>query len=358
MGRYNRNTEILKGFFRKPLTLVISILYFLSAIIPNIYMITKMVSSGVYDSAGFCAYSLLMILPAAAFLNLFIQGRKASQISRLNAPLILFYIYTVLSVLAPVGFSAYLVYSYAVNENELAFWLFSALLVVLIIPVLILIVLEFVSTLITLHSIRKSANGIYLCRKGSVFMGVTSFLAASAVILITLYFIDTSSYSRVLDYSSMFDSVMLLLESAVLVALFVCLGIWSLMYSGAIQKAAVYLHGTDKKYVAKALTLADAEKAKEHSDNVVVRNPDSFVAQNPFDNHINQKAEPRVYQTTNVFSLPKQNEPNPYGNKKSAQGRSRQHQEDVPNHINFQNPYESFVPQNPFSNNNENNKDK
>ena len=357
MGRYNRNTEILKGFFRKPLTLVISILYFLSAIIPNIYMITKMVSSGVYDSAGFCAYSLLMILPAVAFLNLFIQGRKAAPISRLHAPLMLIYMYTVLSVsLSILCFGKYITDVF-IEENIITSISFMFLLAV-ILGFALVILLQSISEIITFHSIEKSANGIYLCRKGSVFMGVTSFLAASAVILITLYFIDTSSYSRILDYSSMFDSVMLLLESAVLVALFVCLGIWSLMYSGAIHKAAVYLHGTDKKYVAKALTLADAEKAKEHSDNVVVRNPDYFVAQNPFDNHINQKAEPRVYQTTNVFSLPKQNEPNPYGNKKSAQGRSRQHQEDVPNHINFQNPYENFVPQNPFSNNNENNKDK
>lgn len=352
MGRYNRNTEILKGFFRKPLTLVISILYSLSAIIPNIYMITKMVSSGVYDSAGFCAYSLLMILPAVAFLNLFIQGRKAAPISRLHTPLMLIYMYTVLSVsLSILCFGKYITDVF-IEENIITSISFMFLLAV-ILGFALVILLQSISEIITFHSIEKSANGIYLCRKGSVFMGVTSFLAASAVILITLYFIDTSSYSRILDYSSMFDSVMLLLESAVLVALFVCLGIWSLMYSGAIKKAAVYLHGTDKKYVAKALTLADAEKAKEHSDNVVVRNPDSFVAQNPFDNHINQKAEPRVYQTTNVFSLPKQNEPNPYGNKKSAQGRSRQHQEDVPNHINFQNPYENFVPQNPFSNNND-----
>ena len=114
MGQYNRNAEILKGFFRKPLTLVISIFYFISAIIPNIYMITKMISSGVYDSAGLCAYSLLMILPAAAFLNLFIQGRKVAPISRLHTPLMLMYIYTALSVIVPVGFSVYLIFSYIV----------------------------------------------------------------------------------------------------------------------------------------------------------------------------------------------------------------------------------------------------
>lgn len=353
MGQYNRNTEILKDFFRKPLTLVISILYFISAIIPNIFLITKMITSGVYDSAVLCAYSLLTILPAVAFLNLFVQGRKALVVNRLNAPLILMYIYTALSVLVPVGFSVYLIFSYITEEIEFAFWLFSAVLLILIIPVLILLVLQFVSMLITFHSIRKSANGIYLCRKGSVFMGVIGFLTASAVILITFYFIDSTSYSRLLNYSSIFDIVMLMIESAVLVALFICLGIWSLMYSSTIQKAAVYLHGTDKKFVSKALTLADAEKAKEHSDNVVVRNPDYFVPQNPFDNHMKPSTESRSYQAPDVFALPRQNEPNPYGNKNSAQDRNRQRQEEKPNHINYQNPYENFVPQNPFSNNND-----
>lgn len=352
MGRYNRNTEILKVFFRKPLTLVISILYFLSAIIPNIYMITKMVSSGVYDSAFLCAYSLLTILPAIAFLNLFIQGRKVAPISRLHTPLMLIYMYTALSVsLSILCFGKYNID--LIVEKDIITSISLMFLLAVILGFSLVILLQSISEIITLHSILKSANGIYLCRKGSVFMGATSFMTASAVIFITLYFIDTTSYSRLLHYSDMFDSVMLLLESAVLVALFVCLGIWSLMYSGAIQKAAVYLHVTDNKFVVKALTLADIEKTKEHSDNVVVHNPDYFVAQNPFDNHKKTNAEPRSYQNSDVFSLPMQNEPNPYGNKKSAQGRSRQRQEDVPNHINFQNPYENFVPQNPFSNNND-----
>lgn len=353
MGQYNQNTEILKGFFRNPLTLVISIFYFISAIIPNIYMITKMVSSGVYDSAGLCAYSLLTILPAAAFLNIFIQGRKAAPISRLHTPLMLIYMYTALSVSLSILCLGKYITNVFVEEDIITSISFMFLFAV-ILGFALVILLQSISEIITFHSIEKSANGIYLCRKGSVFMGVTSFMTASAVIFITLYFIDTTSYSRILNYSSMFDSVMLLLESAVLVALFVCLGIWSLMYSRAIQKVSVYLYGTDRKSVDKALTLADAEKAEvSNDDNIVVYNPDYSVDQNPFDNHINQSTEPLVYQTPVVFALPQQDEPNPYGSKKSAHGKNSQRQEDVPNHINYQNPYENFVPQNPFSNNND-----
>ena len=347
MNQYIRNNEILKGFLKKPLTLGISILFFIAAIVPNIYLVVKMISSGIFDSTALCVYSLLAVLPAVAFLNLFINGRNSKSNKRLNTPLILIYMYTVLSVFLPVAFFTYWMFSYAIEKNEFAFILSTIFVAAFLIPVLILLGLQFVSMLVTFHSIRKSANGIYLSRKGSVLMGVTSFVIAAAVILITMYFIDTTSYSRILNYSNMFDSVMLTLESAVLLALFVCLGIWSLMYSGAIKKAAVHLYGT-KKTTVKAQTLADTQAAQQRIfTNDKAQKTNDFVPQKPFDTDINLIAEPTAYEKPDVFALPLQDEPNPYKSGNPVQKNNQQ--EETPDHINFQNPYENFVPQNPFN---------
>lgn len=349
MNLYNRNTAILKNFFKKPLTLIISILFFSAAVIPCIYLVVKMTASGVFDSFTLCAYSLLAVLPSVAFLNLFIQGRKRAEINRLNMPLILIYIYTILSVFAPIAFFAYFLLYYYVKQNETSFVLTAFSFAFLVVPITLLLILHFVSVVITFHSIRKSANRIYLSQKGSDFMAVSSFLVAAAVTAITINLINTTSYSRILNYNSIFESFMLMLESAVLIGLFICLGIWALMYSSTIKKASVHLFGAGKKSAVKVQTLADVQSVQYSKiKNDIEQSTQNFVPQQAFANEETPIIAKTNYEKPDIFALPKQNEPNPYGNSNIHYKRTKQ--EETPNHINFQNPYEDFVPQNPFSN--------
>lgn len=350
MNLYNRNTVILKDFFKKPLTIIISILFFAAAVIPCIYLIVKMTASGIFDSFVFCVYSMLAILPSVAFLNLFIKGRKNKEIKHLNAPLIIMYIYSILSVLLPAAFFTYVLLSCALDEDEFSFLIVSTVLVLFIIPALILLILQFISTIITFHSIRKSANGIYLSGKGAVFMGVTSLLVATAVTTVTpIFFVDATSSLRTLNYADILGIAIITLELAVLIALFVCLGIWAPMYSSTIKKAAVHLYGAGKKSAVKVQTLADVQNV-QHSEikNNFVQSTQDFVSQQTFVNKETPIIAKTNYEKPDVFSLPKQNEPNPYESGKSYHKKPKQ--EETPNHINFQNPYENFVPQNPFSN--------
>ena len=345
MSQYNRNTEILKSFFRKPLTLVISILFFTFTVISCTYSIL----SGIFYPTVFFFFSLLSILPAFAFLCLFIQGRRKCEINRLNAPLILICIYTVLSTFVPSAFFTYLMLTYFINENINSFLQLSAVaaLSILMLPAMTLLILNFISAIITFCSIRKSANGIYLSKKGSVFMGVTSIAFSANMILIMVYFLKTIDFSTLLKENYMFDCVILMLEGGVVTTLFICLGIWALMYSSAINNAAVCLHGANKKSVIKAQTLADTlmtAQTEAAVDNIYFES--DFVNQKTYGNGDFAFSAVTENQKPEVFALPKQDGPNPYGNKKSIQKQDKT--EETLNHINYQNPYENFTPQNPF----------
>lgn len=333
MSLYNKNTEILKSFFKKPLTLIISILYFASALITCIYIIKQSITSNNFDFIPFCVYPLFMILPAAAFLYLFIQGRKCTEISRLNAPLILIYIYTSLSVFVPIVFFTYIMLTCA---SEVNFVFLSFFLMIIIVPALILLTLQFISMIIVFHSIRKSVNGIYLSKKGSVFMVVTSILTVSAITIGAVELINTTSYSKVLGYVSIFESVILILGAVVAIALFVCLGIWSLMYSGTIRNASVCLYGAKKKSPTKMQSLANSQDTLQNNNvNIKEQITNAFVPEKQPD----------------IFAMPKQNEPNPYNKNGYVQSRSEKIESSESNHINFSNPYKNFIPQNPFTDN-------
>lgn len=346
MSQYNKNTEVLKNFFKKPLTLVLSILFFVSAVIPCIYIIVKLIISGESNNLAICIYPTLMILPAVAYLNLFIQGRKITEINRLNTPLILIYMYTVLCILESLSFFTYYMLSYFTEKNEFAFIFVGIFILIIIVPAIILTLL-FISMIITFHSIRKSANGIYLLRKGSVFMSVTSFTFSAVMILIMVYFFKGIEFSDLLNYNQMFDCVILMLEGAVVTTLFICLGIWALMYSSTINNAAVCLHGTNKKSVIKAQTLADTLMTTQTEFSVdKIQSAADYVNQQTFGNGDSRFPAVTENQKPEIFTLPEQDEPNPYGNKKSI--RKQDKSEETLNHINYQNPYENFTPQNPF----------
>lgn len=345
MSQYNRNSEILKSFFRKPLTLVISILFFSFMVISCTYSIL----SGIFYPTVFFFFSLFSILPAFAFLCLFIQGRRKYEINRLNTPLILICIYTVLSTFVPSAFFTYLMSTYFINENIYSFLQLSAVvaLSILMLSAMTLLILNFISAIITFHSIRKSANGIYLSRKGSVFMGVTSFAFSAVMILIIIYFFNGIVLTDLLNGNHMFDCVLLILEGAVLTTLFICLGIWSLMYSITINNAAVCLHGTNKKCIIKAQTLSDALMTAQTEfavDNIQFEA--DFVNKKTYGNDDSSLSAITENKKPEIFILPEQEGPNPYGNKKSVLKQDKS--EETLNHINYQNPYENFTPQNPF----------
>lgn len=336
MSQYNKNTEILKAFFRKPLTLVISILFFVSAVIPCIYIIVQSLISGEFFGLVICVYPMLMVLPAVAFLNLFIQGRKITEITRLNTPLILIYMYTLLSIFEPLSFFTYCMLLCHTDKNEFGFAFLGLFILIFIVPAIILLTFQFISMIITFHSIRKSANGIYLSKKGSVFMAVTSILSASAVAVIAVDLINTTSYSRVLNYNNIFNSIILILGAVVLFALFICLGIWSLMYSGTIKKASVNLYVSVKKpgitVSPQFNSLNQAQNNNPHIDNQTISNT---VTQNDF-------------KQVDMFAMPKLNEPNPYAKSREVQRTKPNIPTAEDNHINYQNPYKDFIPQNPF----------
>lgn len=348
MNQYNGNSEILKSFFKKPMTLVISILFFALSVVPCIYFVATMIIYSEFDLIPLCFYSLLSVLPSAAFLNLYIKGKSDKVIKRLKAPIILLYIYTVLGVLLPI-----ILYTVLISLSETLIWgtsLFSVLAFILlalgpliIIPTLLLLVLQFVAMIITFHSIRKSANGIFLSGKGSVFMTVTSFQFAANIVLIALYFV----YADIFSTSISFESVIFTIETVLLFSVFICLGIWSFMYSNVILNTTVYLHGTNNKSNVKVQTLADTYTVEQY-DFVfeTTQETSNDVSQAFFEDEKSPVDIPTTYEKTDVFTLPKQDEPNPYENGNSDNKINQQ--EETPNHINFQNPYENFVPQNPF----------
>lgn len=329
MSMYNKNTEILKLFFKKPLTLVISILFFASLVSPCIYIIKQSVASSEFGVLYACAFPLLMILPAAAFFNLYIQGRKRSEIRQINISLILIYMYAILSVFLPTAFLAYSMLISHLQSNEFSFAFLGIFLLIFVVPAIIILSLQFVSMIIVFHSIRKSAYGIYLSKKGSVFMSVTSFLTALAIAVFAIDFIRTASYLGILG-------------AVVLIALFICLGIWSMMYSGTIRNASVRLYGT--KTNVKVQTLTDAQHTPQNNNIHLNSQPTAQIDSE------SQFLKPVSYKQTEVFALPKQNEPNPYGKKSVVQKEYKKSEATDENHINFSNPYKNFVPQNPFNN--------
>lgn len=177
-------------------------------------------------------------------------------------------------------------------------------------------------------------------------MGVTSILSAAAVAVIALDLINATEYSRVLNHDNVFNSVILILGAVVLFALFICLGIWALMYSSAILNASVCLYGTSIKSNVKVQTLNDTQYTPQNN-NVYI----SEQTANGFSSET-QFANSDVYEQPDIFSLPKQNEPNPYSQKSDFRRKDENIETTEDNHINFNNPYKNFVPQNPFIDNN------
>lgn len=339
MSQYNKNLEILKSFFRKPLTLVISILFYSFAVISCIYTF----ASGVSYPILIAVYFLLALLPAGAFLSLFIQGRKSTEINQLNAPLILIYIYTALSVFAPPAFFIYLLLTGNNHDKWFAFAL--AVLCVIFLLAFVMLFLNFISMIITFHSIRKSANGIYLSKKGSVFMGVTSFSFVAAVIISVIYTIITTNYLSYADYNNIFifDRVMIALEVAVIFALFICLGIWSLIYMNTIKKASISLYVPIKKAdITVSPRVSNQNPTQNNYSHIRNQAVNNTAPQNNYRNSNNDSGQ------RDMFAMPKLNEPNPYAKRREVKKTNQNAPTSEDNHINFQNPYKDFIPQNPF----------
>lgn len=220
---YRRNVELLRGFFRKPVTLITGLVFSLS------YIVLTCCSAFFSDSI----HISLDILFGIGFLLLFSDTVKSSAPTfklpsmLIKVSSIISYAFCIVAVVASIIISLlfYFIFigyqSNPVTYSDLipALITFSSFLLICIIPMIFYIHLSRLMT-----SIKKSANSVYLYRKGAFGVGIFGILTAlitlfSSIvspilqdILDSINFLLTEPTSTVafgiqLDFSVLFDSL-------------------------------------------------------------------------------------------------------------------------------------------------------
>lgn len=206
---YQRNLEIIKGFFGKPVVLVTSILLFVSnfygffvssaGVSSNIlksYMSNLNINTdgpaGMFfsfneDSFSLPTLDITAILFALAFLLFFIFSRRESP--SLTAPCVLFKVGAIIELVAVCILTAGLLFVLAAivlaaisvkNNLDAAVITGLSLLAIPLIVIVIAFLLTYtISQLRFINSVGKSLKTIYISDKGSVVYGVTSVIYAA-----------------------------------------------------------------------------------------------------------------------------------------------------------------------------------
>ncbi|MCH5299111.1 MAG: zinc ribbon domain-containing protein [Ruminococcus sp.] len=225
---YQQNTNIIKGFFRKPIVLVNVIVMFativvnlvMSVFISNSVALKQLVSdflrsSGFEHSVYPNSYSfntsipVMSILIAVAFLLFYIFSRNPQR--TLNGPATMFQVLSIIQLVTVCLLSAlcvllmffFTILMFAPEGQFLA--IFVLILAVLVVAILI----EAISRFMFANSIKKSLNGIYLFRNGAKTFAVMQFIsvafsALSAIAFMILGSVASSQFNYYYTTDPMF----------------------------------------------------------------------------------------------------------------------------------------------------------
>lgn len=194
---YQQNTNIIKGFFRKPIVLVNVIIMFativvnvvLGVFIANSAAIRQLVndflmSSGVEYSPYTSSYNyntgipVMSVLIAVAFLLFYIFSRNPER--RLNGPATMFQVLSIIQLVAVCLLCALciliilfcMIFMFSAEGQILGILMF------ILIPLVVVLLIEAISRFMFANSIKKSLNGIYLFRNGANTFAVMQFITA------------------------------------------------------------------------------------------------------------------------------------------------------------------------------------
>ncbi len=221
---YQQNTDIIKGFFRKPIVLATSIVMFATIFLNVIWgvfvstipelrqfisRILTMEGSRFFFKSSDVSFDVdipvISILFAVAFLLFYIFSRNPER--RLNCPAIL---YKVVSIVQLV-FDCILCASVVLFMSIILIYMFipQAQFIIILVPILAatiaVVLISSISRVMFANSIKKSITGIYLYRNGAkayaviqfITVGISLLAAVSSFILISVFSSQLNHYFQI-----------------------------------------------------------------------------------------------------------------------------------------------------------------
>ncbi|MCH5304795.1 MAG: hypothetical protein J1E41_08030 [Ruminococcus sp.] len=264
---YQQNIDIVKGFFRRPIVLVVAILSFsslLSELICYVFLSNSLttgfrellfnsqgynssLSSDSVNTSHMFSLDVTGILLAVSFLLFFILSHKHDN--NLAVPSVMFKVISIISlvfvcILTFVGILLVIILGSLGNflgtsdptlrEIEIFIYFFIAIFVFLIAFALT----TSISNVVFANSIRKSLTSIYLKNKGAMLFGVMCFISAGLSIAGSIF-----AYIILKEYFSLyFNNAQLTLigiSTAISIAASIALGILAVKYSAYIKDLSV-----------------------------------------------------------------------------------------------------------------------
>ncbi len=270
---YKQNIEIIKGFFRKPIVLVLVIMSFVSIAI-NLIMnfinpFGAIVQKAINDynlSNGEPQFnnginiggsvSVTTILFAISFLLFYLFSKKEDK--NLSAPSMMFKVLAIIelvfmciaTVFVIAGFAIFGILIFAsanVSDIQVSISQLTAMstlyiiLLVIVIPVIIIALLTSIAQLQFANSIRKSINSIYLYRKGALMFGILHYIFAGLtlpLILFEIVYITSVSNSANI-YLSPIQISAVFVQNILSIAFNIIIGIVAVSYSSYIKKVSM-----------------------------------------------------------------------------------------------------------------------
>lgn len=267
---FQQNIDIIKGFFRRPITLVVAILAFASLLsnflinyfIPlnelagsfsesflNEQTHNTLVNSGGYPSASVAPINVTGILLAVSILLFYILSRKNEN--ALSAPSIIFKVISIIylvavSILCVVVFFLIALFGsiggfLSVVDNTKVYGYIILFALGILALVIAYALVSAISQVVFANSIRKSLTSIYLKRNGATLFGITCFISAGIEIAVIalISFILNNTF---VFYPTYAQIALFAVSSAISVAFNISFGILALKYSAYIKDLSEKYH--------------------------------------------------------------------------------------------------------------------
>ena len=296
---YRRNAEVLRNFFRQPITLVISIaltISFLTQILLSVY------SFFTINQNGFSFIPFIYLLPITAFMSLFIKTHKNARNFSGSPGLPLLTIYNVISIILILCFAIQLVSLYISYNNEylkifnLQSYGYPLMTFIYVLAILIVPLIFAVSSLIFIYSINKSFKSIYLYRKGSVFYSVFALICAVLyIVFITMHFFHSTTEYR--------GSIYFFLTTAICIIEFITYILYTVFgfsYNSFIKTISFGItESNNESSIFEAKPKNENYNPLNMWDESDKKKAKNFTPQNVFDQNNNQNSIPREFDMWN-----------------------------------------------------------
>ncbi len=331
---YKRNIDILRKFFSKPAVVIIALLFSALTVSIESFVVYHLIfteqSTLKSDFLIFLSamlVGLLNILPAVAFFQLFFSSRSKRSIISFKAPVTLITLFSVICIIILCVTAA-------------------VVPVPLLIPISVLLITCLIAMIAMFRAIKQSTTSIYLKKYGSGFLSVISAVIAALILLLLAVILAytlglfENLYFYFTDISLLYFEA--LTQPNIIVVSAICLIVFLLSICISV------LAGKYKRYISEicnTLKVADNNSAPPYSSAAYIKSADA--------SYKNRNAKPyaesyvqKISDSTDYFKLPLNVGVNPYKKEQQSAGQSNT-KPDAP-----QNPYQNFVPQNPFMPNN------